>query len=243
MKCFCRFHIHVYAICDLILTFCKVCVFYRRHWPLLYVPNSNTMYRPEMWYLKLTYQRQLICYRCCCFSICFKILYTFICLLKNTCMTFKNVQLHVRIILLMFSVFAHFGIHVPEERSNIFIRPSSDGTYYGMVMSVRPSVRHSFPHFSPTCFDILIWNFVYHFIVMHVRSSSNAINFRHFLQELCSFLTLNSYKYAVFRTFLLHALTYWVQILYMTLFKCTTEQVWVSSFCFNFCWSYASLWT
>ena len=128
-----------------------------------------------------------------------------------------------------------------------FIRPSSDGTYYGMVMSVRPSgspsVRHSFPHFSLTCFDILIWNFVYHFIVMHVRSSSNAINFRHFLQELCSFLTSNSYKYAVFRTFLLHALTYWVQILYMTLFKCTTEQVWVSSFCFNFCWSYASLWT
>ena len=108
----------------------------------------------------------------------------------------------------------------------IFIRPSSDGTYYGMVMSVRPSgspsvrlsVRHSFPHFSPTCFDILIWNFVYHFIFMHVRSSSNAINFRHFLQELCSFLTSNSYKYAVFRTFLLHALTYWVKILYMTLF-------------------------
>ena len=84
--------------------------------------------------------------------------------------------------------------------------------------SVCPSVRHSFPHFSPTCFDILIWNFVYHFIFMHVRSSSNAINFRHFLQELCSFLNSNSYKYAVFRTFLLHALTYWVQILYMTLF-------------------------
>ena len=84
--------------------------------------------------------------------------------------------------------------------------------------SVRPSVRHSFPHFSPTCFDIFFWNFVYHFIFMHVRSSSNAINFRHFLQELCSFLTSNSYKYAVFRTFLLHPLTYWVQILYMTLF-------------------------
>ena len=111
-----------------------------------------------------------------------------------------------------------------------FIRPSSDGTYYGMVMSVRPSVRpglrpsvrpsvrHSFPHFSPTCFDILIWNFVYHFSFMQVSSSSNAINFRHFLQELCSFLTSNSYKYAVFRTFLLHALTYWVQILYMTFF-------------------------
>ena len=81
----------------------------------------------------------------------------------------------------------------------IFIRPSSDETYYGMVMSVRPSVRvsvrpsvrHSFPHFSPTCFDILIWNFVYHFSFMHVRSSSNTINFRHFLQELCSFLLQN----------------------------------------------------
>ena len=129
----------------------------------------------------------------------------------------------------------------------LFIRPSSDGTYYGMVMSVRPSVRvsvrpsvrHNFPHFSPTCFDILIWNFVYHFIFMHVTSSSNAINFRHFLQELCSFLTSNSYKYAVFRTFLLHALTYWAEILHMTLFYCTSDQVRVSSICVNFCGSYA----
>ena len=102
-----------------------------------------------------------------------------------------------------------------------------------------PSVRHSFPHFSPTCFDILIRNFVYHFIFKHVRSSSNAINFHHFLQELCSFLTSNSYKYAVFRTFLLHALTYWAEILHMTLFYCTTDQVRVSSICVNFCGSYA----
>ena len=39
-----------------------------------------------------------------------------------------------------------------------FIRPSSDGTYYGMVMSVRPglrpSVRHSFPHFSPIVLNL-----------------------------------------------------------------------------------------
>ena len=90
-----------------------------------------------------------------------------------------------------------------------------DVLWYGDVRpSGSPSVRHSFLHFFPTCFAILIWNFVYHFILMHVRSSSNATNFRHFLQELCSFLTSNSYKYAVFRTFLLHALTYWVQILY-----------------------------
>ena len=124
------------------------------------------------------------------------------------------------------------GFYMPVFRRDVL--------WYGDVRpSGRPSVRHSFPHFSPTCFDILIWDFVYHFIVKHVRSSSNAINFRHFLQELCSFLTSNSYKYAVSRTFPLHALTYWVQILYMTLFKCTTEQVWVSSFSFNFCWSYA----
>ena len=104
----------------------------------------------------------------------------------------------------------------------VFIRPSSDGTYYGMVMSVRVSVRPvsvrpfsalfsymlwhiemkfctwlcfdvlqikfdcrhfasifvgvmplcelrikvmcSFPHFSPTCFDILSSNFAYDFV-------------------------------------------------------------------------------
>ena len=121
----------------------------------------------------------------------------------------------------------------------LFIRPSSDGTYYGMVMSVRPSVRHSFPHFSPTCFEILSWNFVYHFIMMHVRASSNAINFRQFLMELCPFLTSNCYKYAVFRTFLLHALTFRAEIWHMTLFYCTTEQVRVSTISVNFCWSYA----
>ena len=130
---------------------------------------------------------------------------------------------------------------------SIFIRPSSDGTYYGMVMSirpsgspsVRPSVRHSFPHFSPTCFEILSWNFVYHFILMHVRSSSNVINFRQFLLELRPFWTSNSYQYAVFRTFLLHALTYWAQILHMTLFHRTTDQVRVPSICVNVCGSYA----
>ena len=50
-----------------------------------------------------------------------------------------------------------------------FIRPSSDGTYYGMVMSVRPGLRPSV---------------------------------------------------TVFRTFLLHALTYWSEILCITLFLC-----------------------
>ena len=69
--------------------------------------------------------------------------------------------------------------------------------------SVRVSVRPSVTVFRTFLLhaDILIRNFVYHFIVMHVRSSSNVINFRRFLQKLCSFLTSNSYKYAVFTHF------------------------------------------
>ena len=109
----------------------------------------------------------------------------------------------------------------------------------GLRPSVHPSVRHSFPHFSPTCFEILSWNFVCHFILMHVRASLNAIDFRQFLLELCPFLTSNSYKYLVFRTFLLHVLIYWVEMLHMTLFYYTTDQVRVSSICVNFCGSYA----
>ena len=143
-----------------------------------------------------------------------------------------------------------------KRRLLIFIRPSSDGTYYGMVMSVRPGLRpsgppsvppsvrpsqfsalfsymlrhfelkfcmwlcfyerqikfelgygriifgrvmplwlwkfviiHSFPHFSPTCFDIFSWNLEYDFAVINLRSSSSVVNFRQFLFELCPFWT------------------------------------------------------
>ena len=182
----------------------------------------------------------------------------------------------------------------------VFIRPSSDGTYYGMVMSVRPSgspsVRPSqfsalfsymlwdidlkfcvslyfyarkikfechqfpslfagvmllftlkilqicsFPHFSPTCFDSS--NFVYDFVLMYHRASLSVVILLQFLLELCLFVNLEYSKYTVFRTFLLHALTYWAEILHMTLFYCTTDQVWVSSICVNFCGSYAPFWT
>ena len=114
------------------------------------------------------------------------------------------------------------------------IRPSSDGTYYGMVMSIRrglhPSVTvfhtfllhaltywaeilhvtfflwtfdqvqvssifvgvmpllelkileiHSFPQFSPTCFDILHWNFAYDFVLLYYISSLSGINLHKFL--------------------------------------------------------------
>ena len=111
-----------------------------------------------------------------------------------------------------------FGICVPKtlcpELSNgiiVFIRPSSDGMYYSMVMSVRPSIHlsvsHSFPHFSPQCFDVLSWNCVCNFLLMNIQSSLSVVNFRQFLLELCPFWNLEYWKYAVFRTFLLHALT------------------------------------
>ena len=93
---------------------------------------------------------------------------------------------------------------------------------------------HSFPHFSLTCFDILSWNFAYDFVLLYYRSSSSDINFRQFLWELCPFWNLEYWKYTVSRTFLLHPLTYWAESMHITLFFCTTDQVWVSSICVYF---------
>ena len=102
---------------------------------------------------------------------------------------------------------------------------------------------HSFPHFSLTCFDILSWNFAYDFVLQYFRWSSSVVNLRQFLWELCLFWNFEYWKYTVFRTFLLHALTYWAEILHMTLFYCTSDEVRVSSICVNFCGSYASFGT
>ena len=65
-----------------------------------------------------------------------------------------------------------------------------------------------FPHFSPTCFDILSSNFVYDFVLMYHRASLSFIILLQFLLELCLFVNLEYSKYTVFRTFLLQALTY-----------------------------------
>ena len=111
--------------------------------------------------------------------------------------------------------------------------------------SVRPTLRPSgspsahFPHFSPTCFDILSWNFAHDFVLMYYRSSSTVVTLRQFLKELCLFVNLEYRSCAVFRTFLLHDSTYWAEILHMTLFQRTSDQVWKSSICVNFCGSYA----
>ena len=76
----------------------------------------------------------------------------------------------------------------------------------------------SFPHFSPTRFDIMSWNFAHGFSLKYYRSSSSVINLCPVLKELCFFLNLEYRKYTVFCTFLLHALTYWAKILHRTLF-------------------------
>ena len=107
------------------------------------------------------------------------------------------------------------------------------------LLELRILEIHSFPHFPLTCFDILNWNFAYNFVLMYYRSSSSVVDFRQLLLELCPFWNVEYRKYTVFRTFLLHALTYWPEILYLTLFYCTTDQVWVSSISVYFCRSYA----
>ena len=85
-----------------------------------------------------------------------------------------------------------WNLCVGLAKSAIFIRPSSDGTYYGMVMSVRPSGSPSarFPHFSHSCFDILSWNFAHDYVLMYYRSSSSVVTLRQFLKELCLFVNL-----------------------------------------------------
>ena len=97
----------------------------------------------------------------------------------------------------------------------------------------------SFLHFYPTCFDIFSSNFANDFFLMYHRSNLSVVTLLQFLLELCLFVNLEYSKYTVFRTYLLHALTYWAKILHMTLFYCTTDQVRVSSICVNFCGSYA----
>ena len=107
------------------------------------------------------------------------------------------------------------------------------------LLELRVLEIHSFPHFFLTFFDILSWNFAYDFVLLYCRSSLSVVNLHQFLWELCTFWDFEYWKNTVFRTFLLHALTYWAEILHMTLFYCTTDQVRLSSIRTNFCRSNA----
>ena len=78
---------------------------------------------------------------------------------------------------------------------------------------------HSIPHFS----DFMLWHIELKFYIwlclMYYRSSSSVINSLQFLLESCPFWNLEHWKYTVFLTFLLSALTYWAEIFHMTLFN------------------------
>ena len=106
------------------------------------------------------------------------------------------------------------------------------------LLELRILKIHSFPHFPLTRFDIWSWNFAYDFVLLYYRLSLSVVNFRQFFMELYPFWNLEYWKFTVFCTFLLHALTYWAEILHMTLFYCTTDQVRVFSISVNFWWSY-----
>ena len=94
---------------------------------------------------------------------------------------------------------------------SIFYTPvfRRDVLWYGDVCpSVRPGLRPSdspsvhpsgspsasFPHFSPTCFDILSWHFAHNFVLLYYRSSSSVVNLRQVLWELCPFWNLKYWK-------------------------------------------------
>ena len=115
-----------------------------------------------------------------------------------------------------------------------------DVLWYGDIRpSGSPSVSHSFPHFSPRCFDIMSWNFVYHFLLMNIRSSLSVVNFRQFLLELFPFWKLEYWKFTVSAFSLTCFDILSCNFAYDFFFYCTTDQVWVPSTSVNFCGSCA----
>ena len=101
------------------------------------------------------------------------------------------------------------------------VRPS---VRVSVCPTLRPTLRPSgspsarFPHFTPTCFYILSWNFAFDFVLMFYRSSSSVVTLSQILKELCLFVNSEYRKCAVFHTFLLHALIYLAEILHVNLF-------------------------
>ena len=138
----------------------------------------------------------------------------------------------------------HFIIILISKRPFLYARLQTGRIMVWWCPSVRPSVR---PTLRPPIFQTFLihaltyWAeiFAHDFVLMYYRSGSSVVNFRQFLLELCPFWNLEYWKYTVFRTSLLHALTYWAEILHMTLFDCTTDHVRVSPISVNFCRSYA----
>ena len=65
-------------------------------------------------------------------------------------------------------------------------------------------------------YGLTYWAEILHliYVLMYYRSSSSVVTLRQFLKELCLFVNLEHRKCEVVRTFLLHALRYWAEILH-----------------------------
>ena len=82
------------------------------------------------------------------------------------------------------------------------------------------------PGLRPPVFRIVLlhaltyWAEILHITLfsMYYRSSSSVVTLCQLLKELCPFWNIEYWKYAVFRIFLLHALTIWAETLHITLF-------------------------
>ena len=118
----------------------------------------------------------------------------------------------------------NWAIHVPSLAMFLYARLQTGRIMVWWCPSVRPSAH--FLHFSHTCFDIMSWNFAHDFVLMYYRSSLSVVTLRQFLYARRDVLWYGDVRPSVrpglrpplFRTFLLHALTYWAEILHMTLF-------------------------
>ena len=95
-------------------------------------------------------------------------------------------------------------------------------------------------------FFYMLWHIEFKFCIwLCFNVPHSKFECRHFASifvGVCLFVNLEYSKYTVFRTFLLHALTYWAEISHMTLIYCTTDQVRVSSICVNFWWELCPFW-
>ena len=109
------------------------------------------------------------------------------------------------------------------------------------LLELRIMEIHSFPHFFLTCFDILSWNFAYDFFnctTDQVRVSSICVDFCRSYAPFRTSNTENTQFSALFSYMLWHTM-YWAEILHISLFHRTTDQVRMLSICINSCGSYA----
>ena len=141
---------------------------------------------------------------------------------------------YCKLSLVNYDAFVFIYFYTPIFRRDIL--------WYGDVsQGLHPSVHHSFSHFSPTSFDKLSWNFAF---CMSLSSYEHSIKFkcRQFPSIFVGVMPLLELRIMEIHSFPLFSLTCCDILswnLHMTLFYCTTDQVWVSSIWVNICGSNA----